>query len=97
MTVRLRMEDRYGHFSAVSGTHSKCSKGNSFVGCAYGSISGMKIGDLTKKQWNSVPCPTCGVPTGRRCLLFAGGPRLEPHTDRKLIAAEAVGSRKKKS
>ena len=46
--------------------------------------------DLTKKQLTSVPCPTCGVPVGHRCLLQAGGLRLEPHTDRKLSAAKAI-------
>jgi hypothetical protein len=50
----------------------------------------MKIGELTKKQLSSVPCPVCGVSAGHRCLLQAGGLRVEPHTDRKLIAAEAV-------
>ena len=50
----------------------------------------MKVGDLTKKQLSAVPCPTCGVPVGSRCLLHAGGLRIEPHTDRKLIAAEAI-------
>jgi hypothetical protein len=49
----------------------------------------MKKKDLTPKQMASVPCPTCGVPTGEPCVLHSGGPRMEPHTDRKLSAAEA--------
>jgi len=52
--------------------------------------SPMKMRDLTKKQASSVPCPTCGVAAGRRCVLYSGGLRIEAHTDRKLIAAEAV-------
>lgn len=50
----------------------------------------MKIAKLTKKQLSSVPCPTCGVPTGHRYQLFAGGLRIEPHMARKGAAAEAV-------
>jgi len=45
---------------------------------------------MTKRQLLAVPCPTCGVPAGRRCLLHAGGLRTEPHMDRKIIAAEAI-------
>ena len=45
---------------------------------------------LTPKQFSSVPCPTCGVGLGERCLLHSGSPRLEPHLDRKLVAAEAI-------
>ena len=51
---------------------------------------GMKIGKLTRKQLASVHCPMCGVPVGQRCRLQAGGLRVEPHKDRKLIAAEVV-------
>jgi hypothetical protein len=51
---------------------------------------GMKMRDLTLKQLSSVPCPTCGVASGERCLLHSGGPRSEPHLDRKLVAAEAI-------
>lgn len=48
------------------------------------------MSDLTPKQLSSVPCPTCGVPAGERCLLHSGSPRSESHVDRKLCAAEAV-------
>jgi hypothetical protein len=51
---------------------------------------GMSMGDLTAKQLLSVPCPTCGVGAGARCLLHSGGPRSEPHVDRKLSAADAI-------
>jgi hypothetical protein len=51
---------------------------------------GMRMGDLTPKQLLSVPCPTCGVAAGARCLLHSGAPRMEPHVDRKLSAADAI-------
>ncbi len=50
----------------------------------------MKTKELTRKQILSARCPTCGVAVGKRCILVAGGPRNEPHGNRKLLAAEAV-------
>jgi hypothetical protein len=50
----------------------------------------VKKSQLTPKQISSVPCPTCGVTTGERCLLHSGGKRSEPHVDRKLLAVEAI-------
>jgi hypothetical protein len=50
----------------------------------------MKKKELTRKQLSSVPCPTCGVIAGKRCVLQAGGLRREPHLARKHSAAEAV-------
>jgi len=50
----------------------------------------MKIKELTRKQLSSVPCPTCGAPVGKRCLLLSGAPRSAPHMERKLSAAETV-------
>jgi hypothetical protein len=50
----------------------------------------MKTKVLTPKQLSSVPCPTCGVPIGKRCVLLSGAPRSTPHVDRRLSAAEAV-------
>jgi hypothetical protein len=50
--------------------------------------------DVTPEQLTSVPCPTCGVPRGQRCLLHSGGLRTEPHLDRKLAAAEAIESKR---
>ncbi len=48
----------------------------------------MKVRQLTAKQFTSVPCRTCGVGVGERCVLHSGGLRTEPHVDRKLAAAE---------
>ncbi len=46
--------------------------------------------DLSPKQLSAVPCPTCGVRPGERCILHSGAPRTESHVDRKLCAAEAI-------
>lgn len=54
---------------------------------------GMKTSELTARQILSVPCPTCGVATGNGCELHTGALRTEPHRDRKLSAAEAVGAK----
>jgi|HubBroStandDraft_3_1064219.scaffolds.fasta_scaffold69688_3 hypothetical protein len=51
---------------------------------------------LTHEQISSVRCPTCGVATGKRCILVAGGLRDEPHGTRKSLAAETVGKKRKK-
>jgi hypothetical protein len=56
----------------------------------------MKIRELTRKETRSVRCPTCGVATGKRCILVAGGLRNEPHRTRKSLAAETVGKKRKK-
>lgn len=45
---------------------------------------------LVLKQKSSVTCPTCGVAAGKRCVLIAGGPRNEPHPNRKIAAAEVL-------
>lgn len=50
----------------------------------------MRMSDMTPAMFLSVVCPTCGVAIGERCLLSAGGLRVESHVDRKLGAAEAV-------
>jgi hypothetical protein len=62
------------HFPAVDTLH-------------YGIV---KIKDLTLKQIQSVPCPTCGAAIEKACELHTGALRTEPHRDRKLSAAEAV-------
>ena len=54
----------------------------------------MRVSDLTAKQLISVPCPTCGVAPGKRCVLHSGAPRSEPHVDRKLSAAEAIKTKR---
>ncbi|MHB8606870.1 MAG: zinc finger domain-containing protein [Candidatus Acidiferrales bacterium] len=50
----------------------------------------MKKKELTAEQVSSVPCPTCGVPAGERCVLNTGVPRSNPHIDRKFVAMEAT-------
>src|SRR3989442_1798506 len=57
-------------------------------------VIGMRMRDLTLRQLTAVPCPTCGVAPGKRCLLHSGAPRSEPHVDRKLSAAEAIETRR---
>ncbi len=44
----------------------------------------------------AVPCPTCGVAAGQRCVLHSGALRLEPHVNRQLsaIKAEETGNAK---
>ena len=54
----------------------------------------MKIRELTPRQLSSVPCPTCGVASGKRCVLLSGAPRSKPHVDRKLSAAEAIETKR---
>jgi hypothetical protein len=56
----------------------------------------MKIRELTPKQLSSIPCPTCGVAVGRRCVLASGGKRSSPHVDRRLCAADAMRQKKLK-
>ncbi len=57
-------------------------------------VIGMRMRDLTLKQLTAVPCPTCGVAPGKRCLLHSGAPRSGPHVDRKLSAAEAIETKR---
>jgi hypothetical protein len=45
---------------------------------------------MTAKQLSAVPCPRCGVVTGKRCLEPSGTVRAGPHVDRRLAAIEAV-------
>jgi hypothetical protein len=54
----------------------------------------MKMKELTPKQVSSVPCPTCGVTVGKRCVLLSGAPRSKPHVDRKLSAAAAIETKR---
>jgi hypothetical protein len=49
---------------------------------------------MTALQLISVPCPTCGVPSGERCVLHSGAPRSDVHVDRKLSAAETMEKRR---
>jgi hypothetical protein len=50
----------------------------------------MKRKELTPEQISSVPCPTCGVAAGERCVLHSGGLRSGPHIDRTYAAAAAI-------
>jgi len=54
----------------------------------------MRVRDLTPRLLLAVPCPTCGVAAGERCLLYSGALRNEPHVERKLSAAEAIETKK---
>ena len=45
---------------------------------------------LRAKHFSTVPCPTCGVAVGQRCVLHSDALRCEPHIDRKLSAIEAM-------
>jgi hypothetical protein len=44
--------------------------------------------ELSQKQILAVRCPTCDAAPGEKCTLSAGKPRIHPHRDRRLIAAE---------
>jgi len=46
--------------------------------------------DMTPELFLSIPCPTCGVGSGQRCLHPSGVLRIEPHIHRKLAAIEVV-------
>jgi len=50
----------------------------------------MRKEELARKQMSSVPCPTCGVAAGKRCISYSGGLRFEAHVARKLSAIEAL-------
>ncbi len=54
----------------------------------------MKATQATLEQHSSVACRTCGVAAGKRCILVAGGLRTEPHSNRKLVVAEALGKKR---
>jgi len=46
----------------------------------------------TLKQVQAVRCPTCGAGPGEKCELNSGQPRVRPHRDRRLIAADRVAT-----
>jgi len=68
----------------------RVSRIKQFWGVHFWHLRGMKVRNLTPKQLLSVPCPTCGVAIGARCLLHSGALRSEPHVDMTLAAADAV-------
>jgi hypothetical protein len=51
----------------------------------------MRVKDLTRVQFLSVPCPTCGAGSAKCCLNSSGDERTEPHLGRKLFVVEIVG------
>jgi hypothetical protein len=50
----------------------------------------MRMEEMTHELFLSIPCPTCRVGSGKKCLHPSGGLRVEPHTHRKLAAIEIV-------
>ena len=50
----------------------------------------MKKQDLTKEQFLSVQCATCGVAAGEPCVWGSGEIHLGPHLNRKLSALELM-------
>jgi hypothetical protein len=50
----------------------------------------MKKQDLTHGQMIAVPCPTCGSPVGKGCVLYSDGQRFESHRARKLAAIDKL-------
>src|ERR1700730_215376 len=92
-------------------THIRCSatrarrsrlqqtvfKMEQFSGWCYSILFRNENEELTPKQLSAVPCPTCGVAAGQRCVLLSGAPRNEPHVDRKIAATEAVEKERFKS
>jgi len=80
-------------FRAGSG-YTEVFKNERFRGWVLSHSVRMKKKELTPKQLSSVPCPTCGVAAGKRCVLLSGTPRREPHVDRKLSAAEAIKTKR---
>jgi hypothetical protein len=50
------------------------------------------MSDLTAKEIQTVPCPTCGAQSREKCELGTGQPRTEPHRDRRLNAEDLLNS-----
>lgn len=89
-TQNARMTRRWGDGAACSKKLRCCAKVNRFAGDLGTRWHQMRMNELTPKQFSAVPCPTCGVAAGMRCLLHSGEPRVDAHVDRKLSAAEAI-------
>jgi hypothetical protein len=47
----------------------------------------MKKG-ISLKKVLTVQCPTCGAAPGKKCELTSGQPCINPHRDRRLLAAD---------
>jgi anaerobic selenocysteine-containing dehydrogenase len=58
-------------------------------------LSRMKKEEVETKQLSSLPCPTCGVGAGMRCVRHSGVARADSHVDRKLSALEAAERKQK--
>jgi hypothetical protein len=63
---------------------------NSFSTCFVTLSTAMRVKDLTRVQFLSVPCPTCGAGLAKCCLNSSGDERAEPHLGRKLSVVEIV-------
>jgi len=46
--------------------------------------------ELTLKEIQAVPCPTCGAKPGEKCELSTGQPRTNPHRERRLVAEDLL-------
>ncbi len=57
----------------------------------------MKTNQPTLKQQSSVASPTCDVAARECCVLAAGGPRNEPHRNRRVVAAEELWKKERKN
>jgi len=91
---KARMTRGWGGGAARSKKLRCCAKVNRFAGDLGTRWCQMRMNELTPKQFSSVPCPTCGVAAGMRCLLHSGAPRVDAHIDRKLTAAEAIETKR---
>jgi hypothetical protein len=87
--VITRIEETGKAASDLAGD-AHCSKRSGFAEGCWRILSEMKRKELTPEQLSSIPCPTCGVAAGARCVLHSGAPRSEPHVERKFAATEAI-------
>jgi len=76
-TANLSKVSIIEHFPTVEGLHDGV----------------VKTKELTLKQIQSVPCPTCGAAIKEACELHRGALRTEPRRDRKLSAADAMDTK----
>jgi hypothetical protein len=99
-SLRQTEAQRVGHREYPSmrgGGHPRVQNGTVMRIGVIAFCSEMKTTELTRKQLSSVPCPTCGVSAGQRCVLVTGAPRKGPHVNRKLAATEVVEAERFKS
>jgi hypothetical protein len=79
-----------GATAALAEQDVRCAKADRFAGGFWHTLGQMRMNEITPEQFSLVPCPTCGVGPGKRCLQHTGELRKEAHIDRKLSAAEAI-------